>query len=215
MILSDNAILTAIAHGEIGITPFDRACLGPNSYDVHLAPYLTTYCLPPARSPFEEDARRTVQPRLVLDCRQPPHVFEDEIPEAGYVLEPGRLYLASTVEQTWTTRVVPYLDGKSSVGRLGIFTHVTAGRGDVGFVGHWTMEIVVVHAVRVYAGMPIGQITFHAVAGQILQSYDDQRHAGKYLDAAMSPRPQPSRMYLNFQSKPTPPEERQLPLSLK
>lgn len=77
------------------------------------------------------------------------------------------------------------------------------------------MEIVVVHAVRVYAGMPIGQITFHAVAGQILQPYDDQRHAGKYLDAAMSPRPQPSRMHLNFQPKPTPPEEHQLPLSLK
>lgn len=92
---------------------------------------------------------------------------------------------------------MPYLDGKSSVGRLGIFTHVTAGRGDVGFCGHWTLEICVVGApVRVYPGMPIGQLTFHTIQGVVQRVYNTKAGA-KYTDAR-DPRPQASRMHKNF-----------------
>lgn len=180
-ILSDSAILAAIKTGDIEITPFDLQSLGPNSYDVHLAPYITFY----------RDQK--------LDCRLEPKTVEEDIPASGYVLYPGtgRLYLASTVEKTSTKKHVPYLDGKSSIGRLGIFTHITAGRGDIGFSGHWTLELFVVHPVRIYAGMPIGQITFHTVEGVVAQPYDSVEHRGQYTDAASSPRPQASRMWRN------------------
>ena len=179
-ILSDSAILAAIRSGDIEITPFDPLSLGPNSYDVHLSPHMMTYL-----------------DREILDCRVKPVVYEYTIRQSGYVLYPGRLYLASTVEKTATKKHVPYLDGKSSIGRLGIFTHITAGRGDIGFSGHWTLELVVVQPVKIYAGMPIGQITFHTVEGEVMHPYDSVGHEGQYTDAAASPRPQPSRMWRN------------------
>ena len=179
-ILSDSAILAAVRSGDIEITPFDPLSLGPNSYDVHLSPHIAMY-----------------GHMRILDCRIEPPVIHEKMSEKGFVLLPGCLYLASTVEKTATKKHVPYLDGKSSIGRLGIFTHITAGRGDIGFSGHWTLELVVVHPVRIYAGMPIGQITFHTVEGEVAHPYDSIGHEGQYTDAAASPRPQPSRMWRN------------------
>lgn len=188
MILSDLAIRNAMIDGEIIIEPFDPAALGGNSYDVHLSKHFMVY-------------ERERDPRFFglepLDVKRPPLTREFEINDKGFVLMPGVLYLASTIEYTETHRHVPYLDGKSSIGRLGIFTHVTAGRGDVGFRGHWTLEICVVGApVRIYPGIPIGQLTFHKVEGAVQRAYDTKTGA-KYTDAA-DPRPQPSRMWKNF-----------------
>ena len=73
----------------------------------------------------------------------------------------------STLEYTETRRFVPFLEGKSSVGRLGIDIHATAGKGDVGFCNHWTLEISVSQPVRVYAGMPIGQLIYFLVEGEV------------------------------------------------
>lgn len=182
MILSDTEILRARKNNDIIITPFDYRALGGNSYDVHLSPYLARYKL---------DANVEA-----LDVKQSPEVEEWTIDDSGFLLQPQQLYLASTIEYTATYKHVPYLDGKSSTGRLGIFIHTTAGRGDVGFCGHWTMEISVLIPIRVYPGMPIGQLTFHAVQGEVEATYDKKRCA-KYIDKH-NPRPTPSRMYLNF-----------------
>jgi len=177
MILSDALILRAIERGEIIIEPFDPACLGTNSYDVHLSPYLATY----------RDS--------VLDARLPNAIDHFEIPEEGLVLQPGRLYLGATLEYTETHTTVPFLEGKSSVGRLGIDIHATAGKGDVGFCNTWTLEISCTQPVRIYAGMPIGQLIYFQIAGEILRRYDRKADA-KYNERSV--RPVESRMWRNF-----------------
>ncbi len=159
MILSDSAILKAIEKGEIVINPFKREALGSNSYDVHLSKHLAIY----------KDKE--------LDAKKHNEIDHFEIPEEGYLLLPGELYLGSTLEYTETHKHLPILDGKSSVGRLGIDIHATAGIGDVGFYGHWTLEISVQKPVRVYAKMPIGQIIFYTVEGEVLNPYDKKKDA--------------------------------------
>ncbi len=159
MILSDKKILEAIASGDIIIEPYDRACLGTNSYDVHLGKWLANY-----RDP-------------VLDARSHNQIDHFEIPEEGFVLRPGVLYLGVTQEYTETHHAVPFLEGKSSVGRLGIDIHATAGKGDVGFCNHWTLEISATQPVRVYAGMPIGQLIYFMVEGDIERFYNKKSDA--------------------------------------
>src|SRR5690606_9420736 len=102
MILSDKRILEEIDKGSIVIEPFDRKCLRTNSYDVHLGNYLATY----------KDA--------VLDAKKHNEIEHFEISEEGFVLQPGKLYLGVTLEYTETHGHVPFLEGKSSTGRLGI-----------------------------------------------------------------------------------------------
>ncbi len=161
MILSDKKIMEAIASGEILIEPFDRDCLGTNSYDVHLSKWLANYLDP------------------VLDARKHNQIRHFEIPEEGLVLKPGTLYLGVTEEYTETFNSVPFLEGKSSVGRLGIDIHATAGKGDVGFCNTWTLEISCTQPVRVYAGMPIGQLIYFAVDGEI-ENYYHKKSSAKY-----------------------------------
>lgn len=177
MILSDSRILEEIEKGNIVIKPFRRECLGSNSYDVHLGRWLAVYNCE------------------VLDCASPNPISEIEIPPEGFVLQPGRLYLGVTEEYTETHRHVPFLEGKSSVGRLGIFVHVTAGKGDVGYCNHWTLEMFCVQPVRIYAGMPIAQLIFFELSGKVLTPYSNKPTA-KYTQ--VSDRPQPSRMWQNF-----------------
>ena len=125
MILSDSSILDAISTNDIVIDPYDRSCLGTNSYDVHLSKFLACY--------VDE----------IIDAKKHNKVNHFEIEEDGIVLRPGKTYLGSTIEYTETRKFVPFLEGKSSVGRLGIDIHATAGKGDVGFCNHWTLEISV------------------------------------------------------------------------
>jgi len=160
MILSDRSILAAIEAGDILIEPYDRACLGTNSYDVHLGKHLATYV----------DG--------ILDAKSHNKVEPFEICEKeGIVLKPGKVYLGATLEYTETHAHVPFLEGKSSVGRLGIDIHATAGKGDVGFCNHWTLEISVAQPVRVYVGMPIGQLIYFDVEGEIDTLYGDKKNA--------------------------------------
>ena len=168
MILTDTQILESIDNGEIIIEPFDRTCLGTNSYDVHLGKFLAVYT--------DE----------ILDARKHNEIRELEIPEEGYVLRPGTLYLGVTLEYTETHNAVPFLEGKSSVGRLGIDIHATAGKGDVGFCNTWTLEISCVHPVRVYAGMPIGQLIYFKIDGDIDNYYNKKKNA-KYIQRTKKP----------------------------
>ncbi len=154
--------------GNILIEPFDPACLGTNSYDVHLGKYLATY-----RDQF-------------LDAKKHNQIDEFEIQEEGFVLQPGTLYLGVTEEYTETHAHVPYLEGKSSAGRLGIFIHATAGKGDVGYCNTWTLEITVVQPIKVYAGMPIGQLIYFNVDGDIENLYNKKQNA-KYTGRTLKP----------------------------
>jgi len=176
MILSDQSILQAVEQGQIVIEPFYRSCLGTNSYDVHLGKHLATY---------QDD---------VLDAKKHNTVHHFEIGPEGFVLEPGKIYLGVTQEYTETHNSVPFLEGKSSVGRLGIDIHATAGKGDVGFCNFWTLELSAVQPVRVYAGMPIGQLIYFAVEGDIERYYNKKSDA-KYN--TRSPRPMESMMWKN------------------
>jgi dCTP deaminase len=180
MILSDKEILEEIKKGNIIIEPFQESCLGSNSYDVHLSKYLAVYKDP------------------ILDAKKENELLELEIPEEGLILQPGELYLGSTLEYTETHHHVPFLEGKSSVGRLGIDIHATAGKGDVGFCNHWTLEISVTRPVRVYAGMPIGQIIYFQVYGEVINPYHQKANA-KYTQR--NPKPMGSMMYKNFTIK--------------
>ena len=177
MILSDKKILEGIKKGDIVISPFDKKNMGSNSYDVHLSKYLAQYV------------------DKVLDVKKHNKVKHFEIPKSGIVLRPGQLYLGSTLEYTETHKHVPFLEGKSSTGRLGIDIHATAGKGDVGFCGHWTMEISSSKPVRIYAGMPIAQLIYYKVEGTVKNPYNKKRDA-KY--SFQSKLPKESMMWKNF-----------------
>src|SRR5438876_1088686 len=168
MILSDTTILEEIEKGTIKIVPYNREDLGSNSYDVHLGKYLATYR------------------EHILDAKKHNEIEHFEIPEEGFVLYPHIFYLGVTEEYTETHAHVPFLEGKSSVGRLGIDIHATAGKGDVGFCNHWTLEISVKKPVRVYAEMPIGQLIYFETKGEIINPYNKKKSA-KYNDVKAIP----------------------------
>jgi dCTP deaminase len=176
MILSDKRILEEMEKGTIKIEPYRRECLGSNSYDVHLGKHLATYT------------------HLELDARKHNTIEHFEIPEEGILLEPNTFYLGVTEEYTETHAHVPFLEGKSSTGRLGIDIHATAGKGDVGFCGNWTLEISVKQPVRVYHGMPIGQLIYFPVEGEIEVKYNQKSNA-KY--SGQPNRPVESMMWKN------------------
>ena len=176
MILSDQRILEEMNKGTIKIEPYDRACLGSNSYDVHLGKHLAIY---------EADE---------LDAKKHNTIRHFEIPDEGILLEPTQFYLGVTEEYTETHAHVPFLEGKSSTGRLGIDIHATAGKGDVGFCGNWTLEISVKKPVRVYKGMPIGQLIYFPVEGEIEVKYNQKKNA-KY--SGQPNRPVESMMWKN------------------
>ena len=176
MILSDMRILEEIEKGTIKIEPYDRESLGSNSYDVHLGKNLATYR------------------EHILDAKKHNQIESFEIPEEGILLLPHMFYLGVTEEYTETHAHVPFLEGKSSTGRLGIDIHATAGKGDVGFCGNWTLEISVKQPVRVYKGMPIGQLIYFPVDGEILVKYNEKKNA-KY--SGQPNRPVESMMWKN------------------
>lgn len=169
MILTDTKIKEAIQEGSIVIEPYDEENLGANSYDVHLGAELAVY-----RSEVLDAKKHNEVDRFFID------------PEFGYVLQPGRTYLGVTEEYTETHQTVPFLEGKSSVGRLGVDIHATAGKGDVGFCNHWTLEISVHQPVRIYAGMPIAQIIYFEISGSVQTLYKDKKSA-KYNKRSIHP----------------------------
>lgn len=172
-ILSGLAIRDAIEHGRIRIDPFHSSALNPVSIDLTLGDDALVYY---------NDIRR-------LDARannQSTHRFNlpRRGPEPHFDLEPGELYLLHTVERVWTDSYVPIIDGKSSIGRLGVQVHMTAGYGDPGFDGQYTLEVTCVRPTRLYPGMRICQMRFETIEGKV------ELYRGKYCgDAAQGPVP--------------------------
>lgn len=147
MILSGKEIEKNL-NTNIIIEPYSKKQLNTNSYNIKLHNKLLRY------------------KSNELDMKIKNEVEEIIIPEDGYLLKPNELYLGRTEEYTKTFNFVPMIEGRSSIGRLGIFIHVTAGFGDVGFCGYWTLEIFCVKPIRVYAGVEIGQLYYHTIEGE-------------------------------------------------
>lgn len=174
MILSGKEIEKHIGK-EIIIEPYDKSRLNPNSYNLSLHDQLLVYeenCL---------DMKKENKTRLIT------------IPPEGLLLEPHRLYLGRTNEYTKTQQFVPMLEGRSSTGRLGLFIHVTAGFGDVGFAGYWTLEIFCVQPIRIYPNVEICQIYYHDIHGEY-----EPYSSGKYQNNTGI---QPSLLYKDFEKK--------------
>ncbi|MEZ6055395.1 MAG: dCTP deaminase [Planctomycetaceae bacterium] len=171
MILSGNEIRARLG-GDIVIEPFEESQLNPNSYNLRLHNELLVY---------EE---------IVLDMSRPARFRRYEIPPEGFVLHPNQLYLARTVERTETRNLVPMIEGRSSVGRLGLFVHVTAGFGDAGFCGYWTLEMFAVQPVRIFAGVEIAQMFYHTIEGEITEYNSDKYQRNRDI--------QPSMLYKEF-----------------
>lgn len=161
MILSGLKISEEVKAGRIYISDFDEKRLNPNSYNLRLADEILEYNYPQ------------------LDMRHENAYIIAQIPESGFVMRPGKLYLARTMERTRTDCYVPMLEGRSSVGRLGIFIHATAGFGDVGFDGYWTLELSCVQPVRIYPGVEICQIYYHTIDGEYVP-YKSGKYQGNH-----------------------------------
>jgi len=172
MILSGKEILKHMG-GDIKIEPFNPAALNPNSCNLRLNNELLVY-----------DAD-------ILDMKIENPVKAVVIPDDGLLILPGKLYLGRTLEYTETDNFVPMLEGRSSVGRLGLFVHVTAGFGDVGFKGYWTLEIHCIQPIKIYPFIEICQIYYHNIQGEY-----DKYISGKYQNNTGI---QPSMLYKDFQ----------------
>jgi len=157
---------------DILIDPFDEKQLNPNSYNLRLHNELMLYDEP------------------VLDMKKSHKTKLITIPEEGLVLAPNTLYLGRTLEYTVTRNLVPMLEGRSSIGRLGLFIHITAGFGDVGFKGYWTLEMFCVQPVKIYPSVEICQIFFHAIEGDFTEY-----KSNKYQNNTGT---QPSLLYKDF-----------------
>lgn len=169
--LTGEKIRQLVDTGELRITPFNPAQLSVNSYDVRLAPTLYRIA------------------SHSLDLKEPYHVHEWRVPEEGFTLEPRELYLGVTLESIYAPRHVPIYEGRSTMARYFIQSHQTAGFCDIGWAGHLTLEITVGKPIRVYPGIRIGQVSFHAPDGPISTLYK-----GNYLNEHHDdPRPQVGR----------------------
>lgn len=174
MILSGKEIKKRLGNG-ITIDPFNDNQLGPNSYNLRLHNELVTY------------------DQEILDMKKSHTTQTIVIPEDGLILEPGKLYLGRTMEYTETTSYVPMLEGRSSIGRLGLFIHITAGFGDVGFRGFWTLEIFCVQPVKIYPGVEICQIFYHSIEGDYVHYMSNKYQNNKGI--------QPSMLYKDFENR--------------
>lgn len=172
MILSGKEIEKRLGK-DIIITPYDPSRLNPNSYNLSLHDRLLVY----------RDRE--------IDMKKANSTEEISIPPEGFLLETNKLYLGRTQEFTETKNLVPMLEGRSSIGRLGMFIHVTAGFGDVGFKGFWTLEIFCVQPVKIYAGVEVCQIYYHSIEGE-----HENYASGKYQGNTDI---QPSLLYMDFE----------------
>ncbi|MDY0815765.1 dCTP deaminase [Kitasatospora purpeofusca] len=186
MLLSDKDIRAEIDNGRVVIDPFDPAMVQPSSIDVRLDRFFRVFenHRYPHIDPSEEqpDLTRLVEPEG----------------EDAFILHPGEFVLASTYEViTLPDDVASRLEGKSSLGRLGLLTHSTAGFIDPGFSGHVTLELsnVATLPIKLYPGMKIGQLCLFRLSSPSEHPYGSERYGSRYQGQRG---PTPSRSHLNF-----------------
>lgn len=164
MILSGKEIERRMG-SDIFIDPYNPTKLNPNSYNLTLANELIVYN----------------DHHLDMAKNNPWHKIR--IPKKGRMLFPDILYLGRTNERTKTENLVPMVEGRSSIGRLGLYIHVTAGFGDVGFDGFWTLEIHCVQPIVIYPNIDICQIYYHTIEGEY-EKYDSKYQGNKGIQTS-------------------------------
>ena len=187
MILSDRDMIKAIEESRIGIEPFDPANVQPSSIDLHVDRYFRTFHN--ARHPYIDVKKPMDGLTELVDVK------EDD----PFILHPGEFVLGSTLEYVRLPGdLVARLEGKSSLGRLGLLIHSTAGLIDPGFEGHLTLELsnVANLPITIYPGMKIGQISFFQMTSEALHPYGTKQVGSKYQGQRG---PTPSRYYENFE----------------
>ena len=186
MLLSDRDIMVEIDAGRVVLDPFDPAMVQPSSIDVRLDRYFRLFDNHkyPVIDPAEAQPELT---RLVdVDAEEP------------FILHPGEFVLASTYEYvTLPDDISSRLEGKSSLGRLGLLTHSTAGFIDAGFSGHVTLELsnVATLPIKLWPGMKIGQLCFFRLSSAAEHPYGSDRHGSRYQ---FQRGPTASRSFQNF-----------------
>lgn len=188
MILSDVSIRAALERGDIHIDPFDPAMVQPSSIDVRVDRYFRVFVN--HRYPFIDPKRP--QPDLTAEV-----ATEVDHP---FVLHPGEFVLGSTLEVVGLgPALVARLEGKSSLGRLGLLIHSTAGFVDPGFEGHLTLELsnVATLPIAIYPGMKIGQLSFYQLTTPAEAPYGSEAAGSKYQGQRG---PTPSRVHEDFRT---------------
>ncbi|RAG81400.1 dCTP deaminase [Streptacidiphilus pinicola] len=186
MLLSDKDIRSEIESGRVVIDPFDPEMIQPSSIDVRLDRFFRV---------FENHKYPHIDPAV-----EQPDLTRLVEPDGDdpFILHPGEFALASTYEVvTLPTDIASRLEGKSSLGRLGLLTHSTAGFIDPGFSGHVTLELsnVATLPIKLYPGMKIGQLCMFRLTSPAEFPYGSERYGSRYLGQRG---PTPSRSYLNF-----------------
>lgn len=186
MLLSDRDILSEVHSGNILLDPWDPGMVQPSSVDVRLDKYFRV---------FENHRYTSIDPSI----EQPELTRMIEVgPDEPFVLHPGEFVLASTYEQvTLGPAIAARLEGKSSLGRLGLLTHSTAGFIDPGFTGHVTLELsnMANLPVKLWSGMKIGQLCFFQLSSPAENPYGSEKYGSRYQGQRG---PTDSRSYLNF-----------------
>lgn len=149
MILSGLKIKEEVERKKIWIDPFCENQINPNSYNFRLGNQLKIYA------------------NHILDPKKNNETILIDIPPEGYVLQPTKLYLGHTKEVMGSEHYVPIIRGRSSIGRIGLFVHITADLIDIGSINQWTLQMHCVQPVKIFAGMQIGQVTFWHIEGDI------------------------------------------------
>jgi len=170
MILTGLEIKRQVGLGRIHIKPFLEENLNPNSYNFRLGETLIVY---------KEE---------ILDVKKDNKYRKIAIPEEGFVLQPNRLYLGHTIEEMGSDFYAPTMQARSSVGRLGLYIYLNSGLGDIGFKKQWTLELHVIHPLKIYAGMRVGQMLFWKPQGKIFL------YNGKYKNSVG---PQVSKIWMD------------------
>lgn len=186
--LSGSEIIKCVKDGRIEIDPFDKDRVNPNSYNLRIGNHIQVYknfFVKNSRNEliFKDNSNSLLNPfggfllvsSEALDPKKENEVYQLTIPEGGFVLYPNILYLASTIERTFTKEYVPCISGRSSYARLGLEVHQTAGFGDVGVDLNWTLELSVIHPLRIYPNTEICQVYFEEITGD-----KDIQYSGKY-----------------------------------
>jgi dCTP deaminase len=215
-ILTGPAIGNAQYSGTIEIDPWNVSHLNPASYDLTLGDTVKVYkdvtdCIiggQPYTGIMTDEIRRRIVASggknlipysdSAINIRHKQHTYDFKIdPNVGWILKPGIGYLMHTAERVWSDRYVPVIDGKSSIGRLFIAMHITAGYGDTGFNGQYTLEVTAVHPVIVYPGMRFCQMRFHTTVGEVL----DYANCDSHYTGANAMGPVASQAYKQFLPK--------------
>ena len=186
MLLSDRDIRAELDAGRIGLSPLDRDMIQPSSIDVRLDRFFRLF--DNHKYPFIDPAED--QPDLT-------HLIETKQDEP-FILHPGEFVLGSTYEViTLPDDIAARLEGKSSLGRLGLLTHATAGFVDPGFSGHVTLELanVATLPIKLYPGMKIGQLCFFRLSSAAEHPYGSGEYGNRYQGQRG---PTASRSHLNF-----------------